>query len=169
MKKLAVFVVFILLIAQSLAAQDLTGFWQTIDKKTKQPSSVIAIYLYNGKYYGKIVATCNQQGVVCETIERPQSKAPGVIGNPFYCGLDIIWGCAPDGNGVYKGYVVDPQEGKRYTAKIWKEKENLILRGELLMFGSNEVLIRFPESSFNQSFAKPNVASFTPAAFRIKG
>jgi len=149
-------------------ANDVTGFWQTIDKKTRLPTSVIAIYPYQGKYYGKIIATCDKEGVITETLNRPKSRAPGVAGNPHYCGLDIIWSCVPDGAGSYKGYVVDPREGKRYNARIWKENGNLILRGEVLMFGRNEVLTQFPKENFNKNFTQPTLSNLFPSVYKLK-
>jgi uncharacterized protein (DUF2147 family) len=149
-------------------AEDVRGFWQTVDKKTKLPTSVIAVYPYKGKYYGRIIATYNKSGGIEETVEHPQSRAPGVVGNPYYCGLDFIWGCAPDGKGLYKGSVLDPRDGSKYRAKLWRERGNLILRGELLMFGRNEVLFRFPTEKFNEYFVQPDLSAFVPVFCRSK-
>ena len=149
-------------------ADDLTGFWQTMDKQTKQPTSVIAIYPYKGKYYGRIIATFNK-GVLQETVDHPQSRAPGMEGNPYYCGLDIVWVVEPQGKGKYKGYVVDPENGKVYNAKLWREKGNLILRGEVFVFGRNEVWPPFPDQKFNANFKKPDLTKFVPQIHKVKG
>lgn len=162
------FLMLALCLISTAFAEDLSGFWQTMDKKTKLPTSVIAVYSYQGKYFGKIVATCNNQGVIEESLDHPKSRAPGLVGMPYYCGVDIIWACSPDGNGVYKGHVIDPREGKRYNAKIWKENGNLILRGELLMFGRNEILTACPLDKFNSYFVRPNLAALVPVACKLK-
>lgn len=161
------FLCFVVFFTSLLVADDLTGFWQTVDKKTRQPSSVVAIYPYQGKYYGRIIATCTK-GVVTETIYHPQSRAPGVVGNPYYCGLDFIWACVPESRGRYKGHVMDPRDGNTYNAKIWKEKGNLILRGEVLMFGKNETLVQFPSQNFNDNFAPPDLSTFIPVSNKTK-
>jgi uncharacterized protein (DUF2147 family) len=166
-KKLLFLLSFFILLSSLIRADEVTGFWQTIDKKTKRPSSVIAVYTYQGMYYGKIIATCDKQGRVEETLVYPQSRAPGVVGNPYYCGLDIIWACAPTGNGQYKGHVIDPREGKCYNAKIWNENGNLILRGEVFVFGRNETLIRFPDEGFTPHFDRPNLATLKPNPYRL--
>jgi uncharacterized protein (DUF2147 family) len=165
-KNLLIFIVSIF--SLPVFAESLSGFYQTLDKHTKLPTSVIAIYLYEGKYYGRIVAACNKQGMIEETTEHPKTKAPGLAGKPFYCGLDILWACAPDGRGNCKGHVFDPREGKKYNARIWKENGNLILRGEVLFFGRNETLTPFPKERFNQVFKQPNVNSFIPVRCKIK-
>jgi uncharacterized protein (DUF2147 family) len=149
-------------------AEDLSGFYQTIDKHTKLPTSLIAIYLYEGKYYGRIVATFNKQGALEETLEHPKTRANNLPGKPYYCGIDILWACAPDGKGHCKGAVFDPREGKKYNARIWKEHGNLILRGEVLVFGRNETLKPFPKERFNNQFKQPNLRSFIPVPCKIK-
>jgi uncharacterized protein (DUF2147 family) len=166
LKKLLLLTLFFLGITTGYT-QDLTGFWQTVDKKTHKPNSVIAVYPYQGKYIGRIVATFSKDGMIDETIYNPQSRAPGVVGKPYYCGLDFIW-VSPDHTGVYKGYVIDPQGGKSYSAKMWKENGNLILRGELAMFGRNEVLYPFPAQNFNTYFQEPDIYSFVPVFHKVK-
>jgi uncharacterized protein (DUF2147 family) len=143
-------------------ATNITGYWQTIDKKTKLPTSVIAIYPYQGKYYGRIIATCNGQGKIEETMQHPKSRAPGVAGKPYYCGLDIIWINEASGKGQHKGHVMDPTNGKVYTAKVWREGNNLVLRGEVLMFGRNEIWPPCPDSYFSQNCPKPDMGKFVP-------
>ncbi len=141
----------------------ITGFWQTINKKTQKPGAIIAVYSYKGKYYGKIIGTHNEQGVLDDTIYHPISRAPGLEGRPFYSGLDIVWDASQDdGEGRYKGYVVDPIKGKIYNAELWREKGNLILRGKLFIFGRNEVWPPFPDSGFNENFKKPDLATLIP-------
>jgi uncharacterized protein (DUF2147 family) len=161
-----------LLLCVSLKIQaddDVTGFWQTIDKKTDLPSSVIAIYPYQGKYYGRIVATYDKEGNISETIYNPKTRAPGVVGEPYYCGLDIVYDAKPSGDGDrYKGYVIDPRKGKVYHAQIWNRDGDLILRGELFIFGKNVVWPPFPESDFSEKFKKPDLTTFVPVVPEVK-
>lgn len=151
----------LLFLSSTIKAEDLTGFWQVVDKKTSKPRSVIAVYPYKGNYYGRIIATYNQQGVMDDTIYHPKDKAPGVEGKPYYSGLDIVWTTSFDDD-RYKGQVIDPKEGKVYKAELWKEGGNLILRGEVFIFGRNEVWPPFPESNFNKNFKKPDLSTFVP-------
>jgi hypothetical protein len=155
------------LLTLPIFAEDLSGFYQTTDKHTKLPTSMIAIYLYEGKYYGKIIATY-KKGALDETLEHPRTKAVNLPGKPFYCGLDIVWACTPDGKGNCKGAVFDPRDGKKYNARIWKEHGNLILRGEVLVFGRNETLKPFPKERFNHQFQQPNLKKFIPVHCKAK-
>lgn len=149
---------------------DITGFWETINKRTNQPSSVIAIYKYQGKYYGRIIATFNEDGEIDDTMYHPKSRAPGIVGDPFYSGIDIVFNVTPmDGNeGVFKGYITDPKKGKVYDAKLWREDKNLILRGEVFIFGKNIVWPPFPENQFNENFKKPDLSKFVPTIPQVK-
>lgn len=152
------------LFASNLIANDqITGFWQTIDKQTRRPSSVIAIYQYQGKYYARIIGTFNAEGEIDDSIYAPKSRAPGLAGNPYYCGLDFVWVGRPNIQGKCSGRLVDPRDGKMYDARIWRENQNVILRGELFMFGRNEVWPPFPEANFTVKFKKPDLATFVPS------
>ena len=73
------------------AAEDIGGFWKTISDKTGQAQSIIAIYAHDGVYYGRIIGSFDEEGNMDDHIYRPHKRAPGVAGDPFYSGLDIIW------------------------------------------------------------------------------
>lgn len=150
------------------ANDDVTGFWQTMDKKTNKPSSVIAVYSYQGKYYGRIIGIFNDQGTIEDSIYTPITRAPGVVGDPYYCGLDIVYGARPSDENRFKGYVIDPRKGKVYDAKIWRKGNNLILRGEVFVFGKNITWPPFPEQNFTATFKKPDLSTFVPNVPQVK-
>jgi uncharacterized protein (DUF2147 family) len=140
----------------------LTGFWQTINDKTGKPSSVIAVYPYEGNYYGRIIATYNEYGVIDDSIYKPKDRAPGIEGTPYYSGIDIVWEMKPTNKEKYKGSITDPKAGKVYRAELWREGENLILRGKVFVFGKNITWLPFSESRFTSAFKKPDLATFVP-------
>jgi len=143
-------------------ADNLCGFWTTFNPKKQKSGAIVAVYLYEGQYYGRIIGTYNKDGILDDTIYHPKDRAPGVVGNPYYSGLDMVWTTKEIEGGKYKGYVIDPEKGKRYSAKLWRSKENLILRGELFIFGKNVVWPPFPDSLFTEEFPKPDLSSFVP-------
>jgi uncharacterized protein (DUF2147 family) len=161
MKKLFI-LSFLLLFCCSLMADNIGGFWQTIDQKTNKPSSVVAIYPYQGKYYGRIIGSYNDKGEIDDSIYAPKGRATGIPGNPYYSGFDFVYNATYEGAGRFSGYVVDPRDGKIYDAELWRSGANLILRGELFMFGRNEVWPPFPDSGFNDKFKKPDLSTFVP-------
>ena len=153
---------FLLCVLAAVFAEDPTGFWQTVNDKTGKPSSVIAVYPYEGNYYGRIVATYNKEGELDDTIYNPKDRAPGIEGNPYYSGIDIVWDMKPAKKERYKGSITDPRAGKVYRAEIWRDGANLILRGKVFIFGRNIAWLPFPESGFSSEFKKPDLTKFVP-------
>jgi hypothetical protein len=156
-------ILFLFLLPLLLYAEEtLSGFWTTFNPQKEKAGAIVAVYLYEDQYYGRIIGTYNENGVLDDTIYAPKEKAPGVIGNPYYSGLDIVWTTKALSNGKYKGYVIDPKKGKTYSAKVWRQGEDFILRGELFIFGKNVSWYPFEESLFTTTFPKPNVSTFVP-------
>ena len=75
------------------ATANITGYWTTIDDETKEAKSVVQVYEYQGKYYGKVV----------ELLKNPGAKAK-IKGSPAIKGLTIIWDLEKDGDrpGLFK-------------------------------------------------------------------
>ena len=144
------------------------GFWKTIDDKTGKPQSIVGIYENEGKYYGRIVVTIDDNGNIQDTLDSPNKRAPGVVGNPYYAGLDIIWNLKKKGAEYRDGNIIDPEAGKVYGASLWRQGANLIVRGEILIFGRNQQWLPAAETVFPSRFAKPDLASLTPKIPQVK-
>lgn len=146
----------------AFAKADIGGFWKAVNEKTGKANCIVAVYQYQGIYYGRIIGTYNQDGVMDDTIYAPVDRAPGVRGNPFYCGLDFIWGLREKG-GRFMGKILDPKQGDVYNAELWVKQGNLIVRGKLLFFGRNQEWLPATASDFPKGFQMPNVAAFVPS------
>lgn len=155
-------------LSNSLLAQDIVGFWKTIDDKTGKPQSIVAIYKYRNKYYGRLIATFNDRGVVEETIYNPKERAPGVKGNPYYVGLDFIWNLKQEGSRYVDGKIMDPEKGRIYDAEAWIDKGNLIMRGQFLFIGRNQTWPPATDKDFPQGFQKPDLNKLVAEIPRIK-
>lgn len=151
-----------------IAADSIIGFWKTIDENSGRAQSVIAIYEYQGKYFGRIVATLDNNEKIKDTIYQPRERAPGVIGNPFYAGLDIIWNLKNNGKKFTQGEILDPQKGRIYGAEMWLNNGNLVVRGKLLIFGRNQTWIPFADHEFTVAFRKPDLRTFVPSIPKIR-
>lgn len=145
-----------------LAAQEIIGFWKSVDEHTSKPQSIVAIYEYQGKYFGRIIATYGENGQVQDSIYAPKERAPGIVGKPFYAGLDIIYDVQKEGDRYKDGKIVDPQEGKVYSTEIWVQNGNLIVRGEVLFFGRNQTWPPASDSDFPAGFKKPDLSKLVP-------
>jgi hypothetical protein len=157
----------LLLLCKSAFSADIDGFWLILNQKTQQPRCVVAIYEHGGKWYGRIIGSYDIYGKLSDTIYDPKDRAPGVAGNPFYSGLDFIWNLR--NRGVrYKGKIMDPEKGNVYNAEVWREGENLVVRGELLVFGKSQTWTPFPESDFSPKFKKPDLKHMVPEVPRVR-
>lgn len=169
MMKKIVCVLFLMVILNPLwAADDIKGFWKTVDEKSGKVQSVIAIYPYQGKYYGRIIGAYDDKGAISDTIYAPVDKAPGVIGHPYYSGLDIIWDLEPKGKKFVDGEILDPEKGRIYGAELWTEKGKLIVRGKLLFMGRNQTWLPMADNEFNTTFKKPDLQKFVPVIPKVK-
>ncbi|MBS0625698.1 MAG: DUF2147 domain-containing protein [Verrucomicrobia bacterium] len=137
------------------------GYWKSINETTGYPQCVIAVYEYENVYYGRIIATYDENGKMKEDIYKAKERAPGVVGHPFYCGLDIIWGLQNTG-ASYKGKILDPQKGNIYNAELWNEGPNLVVRGKLLIFGRNQTWLPATDADFPKGFKKPALKDLVP-------
>ena len=145
-----------------LANDGIAGFWKTIDDKTGQARCVVAVYDYQGKYYGRMIGSYDDKGEMTDTIYSPKGRAPGVLGSPFYSGLDFIWDLANEGNERYRGRIMDPEKGDIYKAELWVKNNNLIVRGELLFFGRNQTWLPALRTDFPKGFKIPDTSKFVP-------
>jgi len=149
-------------------AEEITGYWKTINDKTGKPQSLVLIYPYQGKYFGRILATYNEDGSFGDTIYQPKERAPGIIGNPYYSGMDIIWGLEKKGAKYTDGKIVDPERGSIYDAELWLNRGNLVVRGELLFFGENQTWLRANEKDFPPNFKKLDIEKIIPIIPEVK-
>jgi uncharacterized protein (DUF2147 family) len=146
-----------------LFAGDIGGFWKNFDEDSGKPDSVIAVYEYQGKYYGRIIGTYDEEGKMTDTIYAPKEKATKMKGSPFYCGLDIIWDLETDDGSRYSGKILDPEKGSVYDAELWIKGVNLMVRGEVLFFSEEQSWVPAVDSDFPKGFKKPDVSKFIPS------
>lgn len=91
MNKLTTTAALLLLSTWALAADSVVGFWKTIDDETHEPKSIVQLYEYQGKLYGRVV----------DLLKDKQAKA-ALPGSPAILGLDIIWDLTKKGD-KYRG------------------------------------------------------------------
>jgi uncharacterized protein (DUF2147 family) len=170
MKKAILFsVIYVLSFASTLVGDDVIGFWKTIDDETHKPQSIVGIYKNHNKFYGRIVATYDEAGQsIKETLDSPKERAPGVEGHPYYVGMDIIWDLHHDGEKFTKGKILDPEKGRVYDAEMWTKDGNLIVRGELFLFGKNETWLSASASDFPAGFKMPDLSALVPKIPHVK-
>lgn len=155
---------FLIFLASSLHAEDgIVGLWKSRDQKSDKPRSLVAIYQYQGKYYGRMLATYDDDGEIKDTILKKRDKATGVVGHPPYCGMDFVYNVRKEeGSHKYRGKIIDPQKGKVYTIELWTRGETLILRGEMWIFGKNIPWQKASIRDLPKGFSMEEIKNFVP-------
>jgi|ERR1700722_15142558 len=153
---------FMLMFCSVVMAQDIEGFWKRLNAKTGNTQCVISIYPYKGLYYGRIIATFYPDGKMKETLYAPKQRAENVAGSPYYCGMDLLRNVKASGS-RYRGKIVDPRNGRAYNAAVWNKEGDLVIRGELFIFGKSETWFPLQEGDFPPDFKMPDPAKFVPS------
>jgi uncharacterized protein (DUF2147 family) len=111
--------------------QSIFGLWKTIDDETNKPRSIVEIYERNGKAYGKIIKLFREpdedQDPLCDecTDERKDQRV---------IGMTIIREMERDDDEWEDGDILDPENGKVYDCKLWREGDKLMVRGYIAFF-----------------------------------
>ena len=141
MKKLLLTATMSLCALAMQATANITGYWTTIDDETNEAKSVVQVYEYQGKVYGRVV----------ELLQNPGAKAK-IKGSPAVKGLTIIWDLEKDGDSYSGGEILDPTKGKVYGCEMWRDGENLIVRGKIAFLGRNQTWL--PNTTFKAKGGK---------------
>jgi uncharacterized protein (DUF2147 family) len=166
MKKVAFTIFYFFLVSTGFAADEITGFWKTINEDGIA-QCIIAIYEFEGIRYGRIIATFDDAGKIKDSIYFPVERAPGVINNPYYSGLDIIWGLV-EKTYHFKGKILDPEKGNIYNSELWIENGALVVRGKLLIFGRSQKWLPVLEKDIPKNFKLPDTSKFIPSIPVVK-
>jgi uncharacterized protein (DUF2147 family) len=139
----AMLVLFSFFIAASLAQGTILGKWKTIDDETQEPKSVVEIFEKDGKVFGRIVKLFRKQGEdpdpVCDKCNDDDARYKKKI-----IGMEILKEMKPSGDEYSDGNILDPNNGKVYTCKIWLEGTDLKLRGYWGPFYRTQTWLRMP-------------------------
>lgn len=101
------------------------GFWKTIDDDGKTAKSYVHITEKDGVLSGKVTRLLQKpQDTLCEECAGDKKDQPIV-------GMEILWGLKKEkeGNVFSGGKILDPDNGKEYRCKIWREGDTLKVRG----------------------------------------
>lgn len=125
------------------AGEGVVGYWTTIDDETNTPKSVVQIYEYQGKVYGRVVELFQNKEAVAKLPDEPKIK-----------GLDVIWDMEQKKDKFTGGKILDPKTGKVYACDMWRDGDKLIVRGKIAFLGRNQTWE--PNTTFKpETTAKP--------------
>jgi uncharacterized protein (DUF2147 family) len=99
----------------ALAQNTPVGKWRTIDDKTGKVKSIVEIYeASNGTLQGKVLQLINSDkgpNAICDLCKGANHNKP-------VTGMVIAWGLQHEGNVWDDGKILDPKNGKVYSAKM---------------------------------------------------
>ena len=137
MKKIILTMAIFMNAFSALAAEDICGLWTTIDDETGQTKSIVQVYEYNGKHYGRVV----------DLIKNKDAVAAKLAGAPKIIGLDVIWDLKDEGKRFAGGKIMDPVKGKVYGCEAWREGDKLIVRGKIAFLGRNQTWLKAADNA----------------------
>ena len=122
------------------AAESPTGRWNTIDEKSGKVTSTVEIYDQGGKLFGKIGGLTEPN----DEKGKPKicTKCTGADKDKPIVGLVILKNLGADGERFKGGTIMDPEDGKVYTAEMWLEEGKLKVRGYLGFFYRTQTWLR---------------------------
>ena len=96
--------------------QGIVGLWKQLDDKTGKPQSIVCIYGYQGKLYGRIIAGYDDKtGKIRDTIYLKKDKADKLVGDPPFCGLDFVYDVV-EKDKDFRGEIMDPRNGDEFES-----------------------------------------------------
>ena len=116
--------------AQETKPDEVLGTWTTIDDETGRKKSVVKLFLKGDKLYGKVIQLFRlpdeDPNPVCDECDKDDPRY-----NQDVIGMEIIKDMKSDGNIWDDGTILDPENGKIYSCKIWLQDGDLQVRGYL--------------------------------------
>ena len=158
------------IVAPAFAADDVRGLWKIIDDKTGKPRGYVFLYMFEGKLFGRMVATIDKEtGSIKDTLDNRKEKAEKLAGDPFYAGLDFVYRLEDKGR-EWRGQILDPESGDEYDCRLWKDGDKLVVRGQLKglgFLGRNQTWMRASNTELG-GFEVPDPQGFKPVIPRKK-
>lgn len=145
------FILMIFISTNLIAGESITGYWKTVDDRTGKARSIVKIWEQEGKYYGKILLLVGEkQNVVCSSC-RGEKKNKKIVGMQF------INNFVKRGRKYINGSLLDPESGRVYRGKIWREGNRLKLRGYVLIFYRTQTWDHIGKAEMKKIFEKEGV------------
>ena len=134
--------------AHAASGPVLNGFWQAYNDDGR-PGGVFFFYEKNGLYEGRLVKAVTYPD---EPPDDPLCKAcPGEKKNQPMMGLVIVYGMKRHGAKYEDGHILDPRDGKIWSAEVEVTPDNqkLNLRGYIgtPLLGQTRVWTRLPDDT----------------------
>ncbi len=123
-----------------MAADSPVGRWNTVDEKSGKVRSTVEIYEHGGKVFGKIVGLAEPYDDTGKA--RLCRKCTGGDKDKPLVGIVIVKDLSAVDGRYQGGTIMDPENGKTYTAELWVDGETLKVRGYLAFFYRTQTWVK---------------------------
>ncbi|MBP7734590.1 MAG: DUF2147 domain-containing protein [Spirochaetes bacterium] len=133
---MAVLCAVVFIAAQAKAEEKLDGTWKTVADEGPdkgKAKSHLQIYDKNGVYFAKVIKLLlnKSQDTLCDKCKGDLFNKP-VVGMNIFSNMKKTGKVDKDFGDEYAGgQIMDPDNGKFYTCKIWIKGDTLVVRGYL--------------------------------------
>ncbi|UER68044.1 DUF2147 domain-containing protein [Borrelia sp. BU AG58] len=132
---------------------EVLGYWVGYDEVTNVKNSVIYVYKYDGKVYGRIMNVVREGRVY--DVNNPSGTRVVGFDHLGIEGLDFMWGLEyfPNHEKWDRGKIIDPKNGKVYGSEMRVDPKtgDLVTRGKVWVFGRTKVWKRAVENEIPRS------------------
>jgi uncharacterized protein (DUF2147 family) len=111
----------ILFLSFNAISQSSVGTWTTIDDETGKKKSTVELYKVDGKLFGKITYLYPREG---READPKCTKCSDDRKNKSIVGMQIVRNLKWDGSSWKDGTIVDPENGKVYSLKMWVDEND---------------------------------------------
>jgi uncharacterized protein (DUF2147 family) len=111
----------ILFLSFNAISQSSVGLWTTIDDETGKKKSTVELYKVDGKLFGKITYLYPREG---READPKCTKCTDDRKNKSIVGMQIVRNLKWDGASWKDGTIVDPENGKVYSLKMWVDEND---------------------------------------------
>jgi len=131
----------------SIADDSVIGTWKTIDDNTGDPKSIVRLFKQDNKLYGEVIRLFRNpdedQDPLCEKC-TDHRKDKNILGMQVIDGLTYK-------NGKWRdGEILDPESGTKYKCEIWRNKENLSVRGYVFLFFRTQTWVKYENTQIHK-------------------
>ncbi|ABS64257.1 conserved hypothetical protein [Parvibaculum lavamentivorans DS-1] len=115
-------------LAQAVTQETPVGTWRVIDDKSDRAKGIVEISEVNGELKGKVVRVLDQENQTGPAICK---SCPGELKGEPIEGMTVLWGFEREGDQWADGKILDPSNGRIYSASLQMDEagEKLDVRG----------------------------------------
>jgi hypothetical protein len=138
--------------ANDAERKDVFGYWVMMDPRTNQQAGIAYVFEKDGIIYSRILVAVHPKTQAVSHYKAPQIKAPYIKDQPYVEGMVNIWNVtwSDQEHRYINGFILDPQVRKPYRLEMWREGNELKIKGIMGPFSKTVSWYRATERDLPQ-------------------